>query len=87
MIMASVMKELKYKAAPILTEGPEVPLLLKVDCQERQVTDAMEEFVENLYLRDFARHFGEDDSNEGENEVDCDIIDIISEEDSSDENK
>ena len=68
-------------------EGFGVPLLLKSDCQEKWVTDAMEEFVAKFYAYDFAGHLVKDDYNEGENEVGFDTIDIIAEEDASDESE
>ena len=61
--------------------------MLQFDCQERWVADVNEEFVDNFCLYDFVGHLVENNDNEGENEVDFDAIDIISEEDSSDESE
>ena len=59
------LKFLKYKASQIPSGGLEVPLSFKIDCQEKWVTDVMEECLDNFCLYDFRRH-----------EVDCDTIDI-----------
>ena len=48
------LKSLKYKPSPIPSRGLEVSLLLKYESQDKWVTDAMEEFVENFYFFDFA---------------------------------
>ena len=45
----------------------------------------MEEFLDNFYLSNSAGHLAKGNDSEGENEVDFDTIDIIAEEDSSDE--
>ena len=59
----------------------------EIDRRINVMTDAMEEYVDNYYLYDFAGHFVEADDNDGENEFDFNTIDIITEEDSSDESE
>ena len=63
----------KYKASPIPSGGLEVPLLLKFKCDEKWVLDAMEEFVNNFYLYDFAGNLVDDKDEDDESEIDFDI--------------
>ena len=51
------------------------------------MTVVKEKLVDNFYSYDFVGHLVEDDYNGGENEVDFDAIDIIAEEDPSDESE
>ena len=67
------LKSLKYKASPIPSGGLEVPLLLKFKCDEKWVLDAMEEFVNNFYLYDFAGNLVDDKDEDDESEIEFDI--------------
>ena len=51
------------------------------------MTIDQEKLVDNFYSYDFVGHLVEDDYNGGKNEVDFDAIDIIAEEDPSDESE
>ena len=66
------MKSLKYKVSPTPSGGLEVLLLLNLIAKKYGW---------------FTGHLVEIDENKGENEVDFDTIDIIAEEDSSDESE
>ena len=79
------LKSLKYKPSPIPAGGLEVPLLLKFEAQEKWVTDAMEEFVENFYSFDFAGDLVVDNDDEGE--IDFDTIDIEEDSNENDSNE
>ena len=68
------LKPLKYKPSPTPAGGWQVPLLLKFEAQEKWVTDAMDEFVENFYLFDFACDLVVYNDDEGE--IDFDTINI-----------
>ena len=68
------LKSLKYKPYPIPSGGLEVPLLLKFTSQDKWVTDAIEEFVENFYYFDFAGDLVVND--QGEEEIDFETLDI-----------
>ena len=50
-----------------------VPLLLKFKCDEKWVLDAMEEFVNNFYLYDFAGNLVDDKDEDDESEIEFDI--------------
>ena len=63
----------------------EVLLLLKFEAQEKWVTDAMEEFVENFYSFDFAGDLVVDNDDEGE--IDFDTIDIEEDSNENDSNE
>ena len=67
------LKSLKYKLSPIPSGGLEVPLLLKFESQDKWVTDAMAEFVENFYF-DFARDLVVND--EDEEGIEFETLDI-----------
>ena len=59
--------------SPIPSGGLEVPLLLKFESQDKWVTDAMAEFVENFYF-DFARDLVVND--EDEEGIEFETLDI-----------
>ena len=50
------LKSLKYKASPIPSGGLEVPLMLTFECNDKWVSDKMNEFVKKDYSYEFGGH-------------------------------
>lgn len=68
------LKSVKYKPSPIPAGGLEVPLQLKFKCPNRKTLDDMEKFVEDFYSFDYTGIMA--DSEEGEDDIDFEIVTI-----------
>ena len=77
------LKSLKYKASPIPSGGLEVPPMLTFECNDKWVSDTMNEFVKKNYSYEFGGHLVEVD--DIDNESDVETIDVAADEEPENE--
>jgi len=71
--VTGVLKSVNYKPSPILSGGPEVPLLLTFSCPQKWARDKMKEFIEDFYSFDFTGIQCDTDNSSSDEDFEIDL--------------